>query len=205
MGTHDPRLKIAAEELSNRLGSEIVELLCSNTLTAAEISAALGRSIQTITYHLHRLMEAGIVRIAGYEKSQRGKNMRKYELRKPAILFIIDPANEDKRRSLRWLKRIALKRFYERILCSVLVFAVSWLVSYLAIQLMIQGRVLDESYIPPTIRIPPSWVGPSVTISLGLSVTVSFILGIIVSSITFCILSRRLMSLNTAHREWKKQ
>jgi len=198
LGTEDPRLKVIAEELANRVGRRIVELLYPKALTTAQISTALGESIQTVAYHVDRLVKAEVVKVAGYEKSQKGKAMRKYELRKPAILLVVQPANQDRKETLKSLKRIALRRFYERVLCSIAAFAISWVGSWLMIQLFVQGGIPYDIPLPPK-RIPLPRMVPSVGIDpLELA---SLVIGIVVGLTIWYALSRRLVPLSKSHRE----
>lgn len=199
IGLFDPRAKIISEELANPLGKKIIQVLSSSELTTGEISKKLNASIQCVAYHVRRLLEAGIIRIVRYELGPRGKDMKRYALRKPSILLIVDPPPEDEAEFLKTLKKIALKRFFERALFSVFTFITSSLTTYWLLQSIIKGNAKLQEILDPDALINPLLpTEPTVTASPVVFeyLVASFMIGLIASFIAWYMLSRKLFSIN---------
>ena len=151
---------------------------------------------------MKRLTEAGIVRVSGFEMSMRGKKMKKYRLHKPSLLIIVDSSIQDKKKFRQLLKEKALKKLRERILLSILIFISFFLTSNIIVQMITQKKIivqLVDNYIRFYIHLegPPELSNPFPMNSL----IISTIFGLIVTTISWFILSRKLVSLNIDYTE----
>lgn len=141
IGLLEPEAKILSEELANSVGRQIIQILASAELTMGEVAKKLNISIQSAAYHIKRLSEAGIVSVANRKISSRGKVTKKYVLKEASFLLVVDPSIEDRKQYLDKLKKVALKRFFERILLSAIGFVSFSLFSYWLFQLLSKGHV----------------------------------------------------------------
>ncbi len=69
--------------------SEILRLLSKQPMTETQLSKELGLTKAAIGYHLHLLMEAGLIHIAKVEAEEHGILQKYYT--STAALFIVDP------------------------------------------------------------------------------------------------------------------
>jgi DNA-binding transcriptional ArsR family regulator len=141
IGLLEPEARILSEELANSVGRKIIQILASAELTTGELAKKLNISIQSTAYHIKRLSEAGIVSVANREISSRGKVTKRYALKRASFLLVVDPQTEDKKRYLDKLKKIALRKFFERVLLSAIGFVSFSLFSYWLFQLLSKGNV----------------------------------------------------------------
>jgi len=154
IGLLEPEAKILSEELANSLGRKIIQILASAELTTGELAKKLNVSIQSAAYHIKRLSEAGIVSVANREISSRGKVTKKYALKRASFLLVVDPPIEDRKQYLDKLKKVALKRFFERVLLSAIGFVSFSLFSYWLFQLLTKGNGTQQ------VSDPNMWVRP---------------------------------------------
>lgn len=140
VNVEEPRFKVLAEELSNNVGKKILQLLLSRALTIAQTAEALNESIQMVKYHIDRMLDAEIIQVVSYEKSSKGKGMRKYGMRKTRILFVIKPMDKITKEDLRPVRRTALKRFGQRVISAVVAFGTFYLGGDLIVQQIIQNN-----------------------------------------------------------------
>lgn len=83
----DSRLKLIGEELANDTGRVILQKLHGSPLTISELAKVLNISVQLVAYHIERMEKAGLVEVKESLLSQKGKEMKKYQLAKMAILL----------------------------------------------------------------------------------------------------------------------
>lgn len=149
IGLLDPEAKILSEELSNSVGKQIIQMLASTELTTSELAKKLNTSIQSVAYHIKKLLDAGIVSVASREISSRGKITKRYSLKRAAFLLVVEPQTENRKQYLDKLKKIALRKFFERLLLSAMGFVSFSLFSYWLFQLLTKGnpalQVLDHT------------------------------------------------------------
>ena len=124
IGLLEPEAKILSEELANPVGQRIIQILSSNDLTTAELAKKLDISIQLIAYHVKRLSKAAVVGIASWGISQRGKDMKRYTLKKQSFLFVVDSPIEEKENIVP-----AKKNCFEKVHRARFVFS-SWLCQF---------------------------------------------------------------------------
>jgi len=190
VGTNDQRLKVVAEEFASPLGVRIIHLLSLEPLTVMQISKTLGESIQTVSHHIKRMMEAEIIKVDGYEASQRGKTVKKYALNKLAFLLVVDYSDEERKELLKVLKRIAVKRLHRRILYTLSTFISFWLLSFMAFYLVTSPIIGGQYFYVSIPGLEPGafvWAEPFVIFPL--------VLGAFAGVITWFILSRKIVRL----------
>src|SRR3989344_7017567 len=84
----DPQSGKIAEVLSNKTAKVILGLLAENEMSGSEVAAKLGAPLNTVTYNLKNLVDAGLV-----EKSKRffwsskGKRMELYKVSNKRIVI----------------------------------------------------------------------------------------------------------------------
>jgi len=185
----DPKAKILSEELSNLIGKKIVQMLSSNELTTSEIAAKLDVPIQNVAYHIKRLSEIGIIRVANKELGQRGRAMNRYALSKPSILIVFNPEAEDKEKYLNRLKKIALGRFFKTLLSSILGFIVTSISSYWVLQY--STAWMQEPEIPdPNVTVSPTLISPNLLSFENL--VISLIIGLVAGTTVWYLYRMRL-------------
>lgn len=75
------------EVLRSRTAQSIVAELSGDPATTTEIADRIGSSVQTVSYHLPRLEEAGLVTVVGTRYSEKGAEMDVYARTVGAIVI----------------------------------------------------------------------------------------------------------------------
>ncbi|MEM0271527.1 MAG: helix-turn-helix domain-containing protein [Thermoprotei archaeon] len=84
------RLKLIAEELDNDTGREVYLAFYSGLETVSQVAEKLGTTIQLVSYHVEKLLLAGLIR----EKREtgwvsiKGRSVKHYEPARTALLII---------------------------------------------------------------------------------------------------------------------
>ncbi len=192
IGLFDAEAKILTEEMSNSMGRQIIQTLSSEELTTAELAKKLNVSIQNAAYHMKRLSEAGIAGVVNREISSRGKITKRYALIKPSFLLVVDTQVEDKKEYLDRLRRIALRRFFERVILSAIGFVSSSLLVYWLIRTVV-GMNSSPTVLPSngSILFSRPLGNPMSFQFILLSLSIGLISGIIV----WYLRSRRMISI----------
>jgi DNA-binding transcriptional ArsR family regulator len=122
------RLKLIAEELDNDTGRAVYLAFYSDLETVSQVTEKLGLTIQLVSYHVEKLVLAGLLR----EKkdsvwfSVKGKNVKHYEPSKAAILILPSLQYLKKNREVALTTRTSLmkavRRFLPELFLPVLVF-----------------------------------------------------------------------------------
>ncbi len=85
---NDPRSGKIAEALSNKTAKKILHLLSEGELSGSEIAERLGAPLNTISYNLNKLVDAGLVeRAKKFFWSSKGKRMEIYKLANKKIVI----------------------------------------------------------------------------------------------------------------------
>lgn len=83
------------EALSSQTARDVVTALCAEPATPSELADRIGASVQTVTYHLGNLTDAGIIAVIDTWYSTRGTEMDVYALSEhPVVLCIGDGDSE---------------------------------------------------------------------------------------------------------------
>lgn len=84
----DPRASKIAEVMSNKTSKRILSLIAEKELTASEIAAELDLPLNTVGYHIEKLLEAGLIeKSKNFFWSIKGKKMPTYRLSNKKILI----------------------------------------------------------------------------------------------------------------------
>lgn len=86
--TEDEKIKEIGKLLVSDTGRQILELLFSETLTAKQISQKTGFDIPLVKYHVKRMLDLNIVKIAKITKSIKSQDMKYYTASPHAIVIV---------------------------------------------------------------------------------------------------------------------
>ncbi|MDH5463470.1 MAG: winged helix-turn-helix domain-containing protein [Nitrosopumilus sp.] len=93
ISTHDEKVKIIGEILSNDSSRKILNLLnSSNEMTINEIAQKTGLSLSLVTHHLKRMQSAQVVKVSKVGRSVKGHKMNYYSATNQS--FLIVPSKE---------------------------------------------------------------------------------------------------------------
>ncbi|WP_337861509.1 helix-turn-helix domain-containing protein [Nitrososphaera sp.] len=96
----DERLKILGEELSNETARAILRCLVDGRKTAGEIASALNISLPLVSYHMARLSKADVVHVTSVDLNSKGREMKKYDHKKSAIIIHLNPEDQSLKHKL---------------------------------------------------------------------------------------------------------
>lgn len=98
-GTDDARLQALGEALISVPGRAVLKALFEDTLTAGEIAARTGYSLQLVRYHLGKMQDANLVEISRIGKNTKSHDMKYYSATKFAIVIVPSRFSERTRAS----------------------------------------------------------------------------------------------------------
>lgn len=88
LSTDDDRIKAVGELLSSDTGRSILKLLFNDQMTANQIAQKTEISLPLVIYHLKKMQDAGIVRVAQTGKNTKSHDMKYYTVDKFAIVIL---------------------------------------------------------------------------------------------------------------------
>ncbi len=88
LSTDDQRIKAVGELLSSDSSRMILKLLFNDQMTANQIAQKTEISLPLIIYHLKKMQEAGIVKVAQTTKNTKSHDMKYYTVDKFAIVIL---------------------------------------------------------------------------------------------------------------------
>jgi len=88
LSTDDDRIKAVGELLSSDTGRSILKLLFNDQMTANQIAQKTEVSLPLVIYHLKKMQDAGIVKIAQTGKNTKSHDMKYYTVDKFAIVIL---------------------------------------------------------------------------------------------------------------------
>jgi DNA-binding transcriptional ArsR family regulator len=88
LSTDDQKIKAVGELLSSDSSRTILKLLFNEQMTANQIAQKTEISLPLVMYHLKKMQEAGIVRVAQTEKNTKSHDMKFYTVDKFAIVIL---------------------------------------------------------------------------------------------------------------------
>jgi DNA-binding transcriptional ArsR family regulator len=94
LSTDDQRIKTVGELLSSDSSRAILKLLFNDQMTANQIAQKTENSLPLVIYHLKKMQEAGIVKIAQTGKNTKSHDMKYYTVDKFAIVILPSGATE---------------------------------------------------------------------------------------------------------------
>ena len=87
LSTHDERLKIIGKELADDTGRAIFTIICQKRIiSAADIAKILSISLPLVNWHVHRMLNSGLIKIEKLAMSQKNKPVKYYA---PASTIIV--------------------------------------------------------------------------------------------------------------------
>jgi DNA-binding transcriptional ArsR family regulator len=85
----DVRSERIAEVLSNKTSKKVLQALAEGEKSASDIASALNLPLNTVTYNLKKLTEAGLIeRAKGFFWSRKGKKMELYKVANKKIVIM---------------------------------------------------------------------------------------------------------------------
>lgn len=94
LSTEDERIKTVGELLSSDSSRAILKLLFNDQMTANQIAQKTEISLPLVIYHLKKMQDAGIVKIAQTGKNTKSHDMKYYTVDKFAIVILPSGATE---------------------------------------------------------------------------------------------------------------
>ncbi|MFN3654933.1 MAG: ArsR/SmtB family transcription factor [Candidatus Nitrosotenuis sp.] len=88
LSTDDQRIKVVGELLSSDSSRMILKLLFNDQMTANQIAQKTEISLPLVIYHLKKMQEAGIVKVAQTAKNTKSHDMKYYTVDKFAIVIL---------------------------------------------------------------------------------------------------------------------
>jgi predicted transcriptional regulator len=88
LSTDDQRIKAVGELLSSDSSRTILKLLFNDQMTANQIAQKTEISLPLVIYHLKKMQEAGIVKVAQITKNTKSHDMKYYTVDKFAIVIL---------------------------------------------------------------------------------------------------------------------
>ncbi|MBO8183537.1 MAG: winged helix-turn-helix transcriptional regulator [Archaeoglobus sp.] len=92
---HSERAKQLASEISNDVARRILKELYRNPTSISDLSEKLSLPISTVQYHINRLLDLGVVRIAQKKFGKRMKEVKMYAYDKEGIVFLSSSQREE--------------------------------------------------------------------------------------------------------------
>ncbi|GAA0658876.1 ArsR/SmtB family transcription factor [Salarchaeum japonicum] len=119
-GVDDDETSEVLDALGSDTARTILSSIYSEPATPSELQERTGFSLQTISYHLSNLEDTGVVRVAGTEYSEKGREMNVYApADEPIAVFV---GTEDRKNSLVELVKRVLSSFTVLVLSTGYVF-----------------------------------------------------------------------------------
>lgn len=97
--TEDEKIKKLGEFLANDSSRKILQLLFSDELTANQIAQKSEISLQLVKYHINKMQELGIVKVARVEKNSKNQDMNYYAPTKFAVVILPSKVSEKAKES----------------------------------------------------------------------------------------------------------
>ncbi len=168
---HSEKVKMVASEIGNETGCRILKELYKNPSSISELSEKLKIPMPTVQYHIGKLIELGIVKVAHRKLGKRLQNVKLYTFDKEGIIIASTEKNK-----FEHILRAYLSHMLKSPLVLVLLF-VGCLVTTL-----IGGSILEHKIYESMQQISEEWypVGKFKldTGLLQLFIAVSFLLGV---------------------------
>jgi DNA-binding transcriptional ArsR family regulator len=88
LSTEDQKIKAIGEILSSDSSRDILKILFNDSMTANQISQKTTISLPLVIYHLKKMQESGVVKIANVGKNTKSHDMKFYTVDKLAIVIL---------------------------------------------------------------------------------------------------------------------
>ncbi len=104
IATDDEKIKSFGEIFTSDSSRKILQLLFNEELSATQIAQKSDVSIQLVKYHLNKLQDLGVVKVAKIEKNSKSQDMKIYSASKFSLV-IVPPTLSEKTRESKMLVR----------------------------------------------------------------------------------------------------
>ena len=85
---HSEKARLLASEISNETGRRILKELYKNPSSVMDLSNKLSIPASTVQYHVYKLMELGVIKIAKKRLGKRLRDVKMYVFDKEGIVFL---------------------------------------------------------------------------------------------------------------------
>ena len=92
---HSERAKSLASEISNETARKILKTLYKNPASITDLSNKLDIPASTVQYHVNRLVELGVIRIAQKRLGKRLRDVKMYVYDKEGVIFFSSMEKQD--------------------------------------------------------------------------------------------------------------
>jgi DNA-binding transcriptional ArsR family regulator len=181
------KAKQLASEISNETARKILKELYKNPSSITDLSSKLGIPASTVQYHVNKLMELGIVRIAQKKIGKRMRDIKMYVYDKESIVFL---SSMEKHEFEHLLRTFVLRRLKKGAPIAVLlIFAIGSILSIIGSWILkgrIEGRI--GFFYGDVVDRP---VGMLETSVLLVFLGVFFLFGVVVSLLLFLLMIKK--------------
>ena len=88
LATDDEKIHSYAELFTNESSRKILHLLFNEELSATQIAQKTDISLQSVKYHLNKLLALGVVKISKIEKNSKSQDMKIYSATKFSVVIV---------------------------------------------------------------------------------------------------------------------
>lgn len=177
VSTDDDRIKMIGSLLSNDSSRAILKILFENEMTANGIALKTGLLVSLVIHHLHKLQEAGLVRIVKVGKNSKGHDMKYYKTTKLAVVILPSSVSEKAKKSKSLFN--SLSKIYKFVIIGM-AGLVSWT--------MIQLQNSEKGFTHTTDGAPTDAIAPD-TFLLAIPISV-ILIGLVIERIILEIKNR---------------
>jgi len=184
---HSEKAKQLASEISNETARRILKELYKNPASITDLSTKLDIPASTVQYHINKLMELGVIKIAQKRLGKRMKDVKMYVYDKESIVFL---SSMEKHEFGHLLRTFVLQRLRKGAPIAVLlIFAIGSILS-------ITGSWILKGEIERRIEffygdVVGRSVGILETSVLLVSLGVFFLFGVVVSLLLFLLMIKK--------------
>ncbi len=139
---HSEKAKLLASEISNETARKILKTLYKNPASITDLSNKLDLPASTVQYHVNRLVELGVIKIAQKRLGKRLRDVKMYVYDKEGTIFL---SSMEKRDFMDLVKKYTLYMLRASVPDFLLISAIFGLilafVGSLIIREMIRGKI----------------------------------------------------------------
>jgi len=99
LSTEDQKIKAVGEILSSDSSREILKILFNDAMSANQIAQKTNISLPLVIYHLKKMQDSGVIKVANVEKNTKSRDMKFYTVDKLAIIILPSKMSEPAKNS----------------------------------------------------------------------------------------------------------
>lgn len=99
LSTEDQKIKAVGEILSSDSSREILKILFNDAMSANQIAQKTNISLPLVIYHLKKMQDSGVIKVANIEKNTKSRDMKFYTVDKLAIIILPSKMSEPAKNS----------------------------------------------------------------------------------------------------------